>query len=61
MGRGARALSRPKQRSEAELGLRPQSTGSSMLERKVFLDLRVKVAPDWFDRDDKLTAIGYTS
>ncbi len=32
-----------------------------LLERKVFLDLRVKVDPDWFDRDDKLKALGYTS
>jgi len=31
-----------------------------LLERKVYLDLRVKVDEDWTDRDDKLKALGYT-
>ncbi len=31
-----------------------------LLERKVYLDLRVKVDEDWIDRDDKLKALGYT-
>ncbi|MBL8783339.1 MAG: GTPase Era, partial [Deltaproteobacteria bacterium] len=30
-----------------------------LLERKVYLDLRVKVDEGWTDRDDKLKALGY--
>ena len=41
------------------IGERSRQILERLLERKVYLDLRVKVDADWTDRDDKLKALGY--
>jgi GTP-binding protein Era len=41
------------------IGERSRQILERLLERKVYLDLRVKVDEDWTDRDDKLRALGY--
>lgn len=43
------------------IGERSRKTLERFLQRKVFLDLRVKVDADWTDREDKLKALGYLS
>lgn len=42
------------------IGEKSRLTIERLLERKVYLDLRVKVDEDWTDRDDKLKALGYS-
>lgn len=43
------------------IGEKSRSIIERLVERKVYLDLRVKVDEDWTDRDDKLKALGYSS
>lgn len=41
------------------VGEKSRQVMERLLERKVYLDLRVKVDEGWIDRDDKLKALGY--
>ena len=41
------------------IGEKARGAIERLLERKVYLDLRVKVDEGWTDRDDKLKALGY--
>ena len=41
------------------IGERSRLALERLLERKVYLDLRVKVDEDWTEREDKLKALGY--
>lgn len=43
------------------IGEKSRSIIERLIERKVYLDLRVKVDEGWTERDDKLKALGYSS
>ena len=43
------------------IGEKSRSIIERLVERKVYLDLRVKVDEGWTERDDKLKALGYSS
>jgi GTP-binding protein Era len=51
VGRGASNIKQVGERSRERI--------ERLIERKVYLDLRVKVDEDWTERDDKLKALGY--